>query len=667
MSDSGGRAILYSETEPMNAADPAPDDLTLLRDYSERGSERAFAQLVGRHMPQVYAAALRRVNGDRALAADVTQTVFTDFARKAPALMCIRVPGGWLHRHTGFVAGKLVAREKRHRVLEQEAAVMNTLTEPTEDPAWAATAPLLDAALDALPSADRDALVLRFFERRDFRAVGAALGVSDDTAQKRVNRALDKLRGLLTRRGSGYGTAAALPALLMTFGAPPAPAALAASVPGKALAMAAARPAGWLALLQGTSSWQRAAAGLAAVAVAAAVPVVWQERRVSALETENASLLSRIPQSVALSSFASPAAPAPASAAPDVASLITQAAEALRGGSQNVSAVNAALGFLTRISPEQMPNALARIAEVPDASARPLLYKYLLSYWAEKDPSAALAFARNEVPDEHRTMVCEGVLTAWASRNPESMLGWKSKTGTLAAPPVQDSLMATVFRTLASQDPEGAFQWLTRTESANGRAQALRGMMETVQTDEARQTMLETISHVPNEEVRLQARRAVVEHWAQQDPTAAAVWVDAAKPAWERTRLMDSLGFAWLQTDPAAAAEWWLQRAPGPDTLVKIINIWAQENPNEAGTWLSKQPSGPQSDTARMTFARQVNDLDPESALAWADTVSDAATRESTIDHIWRSWNTRDAAAAGAYLGRVQWSAERTKRLTAGP
>ena len=144
-------------------------------------------------------------------------------------------------------------------------------------------------------------------------------------------------------------------------------------------------------------------------------------------------------------------------------------------------------------------------------------------------------------------------------------------------------------------------------------------------------------------------------------------WVDAAQPAWERTRLMDSLGFAWLQTDPAAAAEWWLQRAPGPDTLVKIINIWAQENPNEAGTWLSKQPPGPQSDTARMTFARQVNDLDPESALAWADTVSDATIRESTIDHIWRNWSTRDAAAAAAWLGHVQWSTERTRRLTGGP
>ncbi len=62
----------------MNAPDPFPDDHTLLRDYAERGTERAFAELVGRHRPQVYAAALRRVNGDRALAADVTQTVFTD-------------------------------------------------------------------------------------------------------------------------------------------------------------------------------------------------------------------------------------------------------------------------------------------------------------------------------------------------------------------------------------------------------------------------------------------------------------------------------------------------------------------------------------------------------------------------------------------------------------
>lgn len=649
----------------LTASDSPPDDPALLREYAEAGSEHAFAELVRRHLPHVYASALRRVNGDRALAADVAQMVFADFARKAPTLENIAVPGGWLQRHTGFVAGKLIGKERRRRRLEQDAAEMNTLTESEGDPAWTATAPLLDAAMDALPRPDREALMLRFFEKRDFHAVGAALGVSDDTAQKRVSRALEKLRAALTRRGLKGTATAALPFLLLNFATPPAPAALAAAVPGKALALAAARPAGWLASLLGGSGWRRTTAGFAAAAIAASVPLVLQSRRLA--EARNAAATPAPPSAQTdpgptRNRRAAEPAPPPA---PDVSDLIAQAAAAFRGGAQNVSAVSAALGFLVKVGPARMPEALTQIGRISDEAARALLYKYLLSFWAESDPQAALDFARNQVPEAQRALVCEGVLTAWAARNPESMMGWNQKTSAVAAPPVQESLMATVYKSLASQNPARAFEWLQQTGSANARAQALRGMMETVTTDADRDRMLGLIGTCQDEEIRVQARRAVVEHWALHDPAAAAAWVESAEPAWERTRLMDSLGFAWLQKDPAAAAHWWLDHAPGPDTLVKIINVWAQENPNDAGAWLSQQPPGAGSDTARMTFARQVADLDPVSALRWAETVTDAPLRESTLDHIWQTWHSRDATEAAQFLETATWPADRLSRLHA--
>lgn len=656
----------------MNAAplSSEADDPALLLAYVEHGSERAFAELVRRHLPHVHAGALRRVNGDRALAADVAQTVFADFARKAPGLTHLTVPGGWLHRHAGFVAGKLIDRERRRRRREQEAAAMNTLTEPDTDPAWAATAPLLDAALDTLPRADRDAIVLRFFEHRDFHSVGTALGISDDTAQKRVSRALEKLRAVLTKRGAAATglTAAALPALLLNFAAPPAPAALAAALPGKALALAAAQPAGWLAAFQRGSAWRKAAAGFTAAAAMAAVPLALQQRKLTGILAEN-TRAAALPQPPP----AAPSAPPPSAATPsesvsdaNLPDLIAQAAAALKGGKQDVSSIAKALGLLARISGGQMQSALERVKEIPDEPARALLYKYLLSFWAESNPGMALGFAYNEVPADQRASVCEGVLTAWASQNPESLMGWRTKAGALAPPPVEESLMATVFRTLASKNPEAAVELLQRPQSANSRAQSLRGMLDIIHTEADRARFLGLIDQSQDPELRLQARRAVVEHWAQRDPAAAAAWVDAAQPAWERTRLMDSLGYAWLQSDPATAADWWIQRAPGPDTLVKIINVWAQEDPNAAGIWLSKQTPGPQSDTARMTFARQVGDLDPASALRWAETVTDPALRETTIDHIWQTWRARDATEADGFLQSANWPADRVARLDAG-
>src|SRR4029077_9359210 len=83
---------------------------------------------------------------------------------------------------------------------EQNAAAMHALDNPTE-PDWSHLAPLLDDAVNALGESDRRAILLRFYERRDLRSVGTVLGVGEDTAQKRVTRALDKLRHWLARRG----------------------------------------------------------------------------------------------------------------------------------------------------------------------------------------------------------------------------------------------------------------------------------------------------------------------------------------------------------------------------------------------------------------------------------------------------------------------------------
>jgi len=255
------------------------------------------------------------------------------------------------------------------------------------------------------------------------------------------------------------------------------------------------------------------------------------------------------------------------------------------------------------------------------------------------------------------------VLSAWAARDPEAVINWNFKLAGIAPHPARDSLLATIFKTLASRDMAKAFFYLENTRSSNERAQALRGVLETVQTPQARERILEIAGSLKDEELRTQTRRAVVENWARQDAAAAAAWVEKSEPAWERSRLMDTLGLTWMESDPPTAAAWWLAHEPGRDTVVKIINVWSQKDPDAAGTWLDAQPPGPQSDAARMTFSRQVADLDPGSALTWAATISDEAMRDSTITHIFENWRERDATAAAAFLKQSGWPAERIARL----
>lgn len=112
--------------------------------------------------------------------------------------------------------------------------MQSTLNEPADE-AWPRIAPLLDRAVETLGEADRRAILLRFYEGRNLRDVGAALGASEDAAKKRVNRAVEKLRKFFTRRGVTL-TSTALTAAIAANSVQAAPAGLAAAVSAIALA-----------------------------------------------------------------------------------------------------------------------------------------------------------------------------------------------------------------------------------------------------------------------------------------------------------------------------------------------------------------------------------------------------------------------------------------------
>lgn len=217
------------------------DDTELLRRYADEGSEEAFTELVQRHLNLVYSAALRQVHGDTHLAADACQLVFTDVARKAGALAGHRVLAGWLFTSARYAARNLVRGERRRQAREQEALNMENLNEGEAAPVldWQRVRPVLDEVINELGRTDREAVLLRFFEGRDYASVGAKLNLSPNTARMRVERALDRLRGLLERRGV-ESTSAALAAALAGQAVAAAPAGLAAAVAGAALTGASA-------------------------------------------------------------------------------------------------------------------------------------------------------------------------------------------------------------------------------------------------------------------------------------------------------------------------------------------------------------------------------------------------------------------------------------------
>ncbi len=212
------------------------DDAELLRQYVQAGSEDAFAELVQRHLPVVYSSALRQTGGDAELAKDICQTVFIDLGRKAGSLLGHELLVGWLFSATRFAVATVLRANRRRQMRERTAVAMHQdAAAPAMEGRDPKLASALDAAMEELTSEDRHAVLLRFFQGKDFKDVGTALGISEDAARMRVTRATGKLHSLLESRGVTV-SAVALGSILATEAVTAVPAGLAATISAAALA-----------------------------------------------------------------------------------------------------------------------------------------------------------------------------------------------------------------------------------------------------------------------------------------------------------------------------------------------------------------------------------------------------------------------------------------------
>lgn len=256
----------------------ALNDMALVREFAANGSEPAFAELVARHISLVHSAAWRQV-GDVHLAEEITQAVFIILARKAASLGPDTILSAWLYRTARYAAADALKLQRRRQRRDQEAYMQSTLHEPSDAHVWEQVAPLLDDAMNSLGERDRAALVLRFFENKTAVEMAAALKINEETAQKRVTRALEKLRKLFSKRGVTL-TAAVVASVVSANSVQAAPMGLAATVTATA-AKGSAVAASTLALVKGVMNWMTwlqfklaAVVGAAVVLTAATATVV---------------------------------------------------------------------------------------------------------------------------------------------------------------------------------------------------------------------------------------------------------------------------------------------------------------------------------------------------------------------------------------------------------
>jgi uncharacterized protein (TIGR03435 family) len=249
----------------------AMDDMALLREYATRNSEAAFEELVSRRAGFVYSAALRQVR-DPHLAQEITQAVFIILAQKAGRISDKTNLTGWLFKTTRYAAlAQMRAAAKRQR-REQEVFMQSELQSTPPDALWEQMSPMLDEALAQLGEKDRQAVLLRFFENKSLMEVGNNLGAGEDTARKRVSRALEKLRKFFSKRGV-VSTTTIIAGVIAANSVQAAPAALATSITAVGVAKGAAVSGSTLAVVKGALKLMAWAKAQTAIVVGTAVVV----------------------------------------------------------------------------------------------------------------------------------------------------------------------------------------------------------------------------------------------------------------------------------------------------------------------------------------------------------------------------------------------------------
>jgi len=272
------------------------NDRELLREFARDQSQDAFTALVERHLDLVYCAALRQVRSPQ-LAEEVAQSVFADLARDAARLKPDTILTGWLYAVTRRTAVNVVRGEARRQRREQIACEMNTLIAPPTD--WNQIEPLLDEAMHALDETDRTAVLLRYFENKSLREVGQAIGTSDDAAQKRVSRAIERLREFFIKQGPIVG-ASGLVVVLSANAVQAAPAALARSVVA-AVAVNTGAGASALSAWKGLFEIMANTKVVGTIVIAAlVVPLAFHRQTIAAMRAQDAALQRQADQLIAL-------------------------------------------------------------------------------------------------------------------------------------------------------------------------------------------------------------------------------------------------------------------------------------------------------------------------------------------------------------------------------
>jgi RNA polymerase sigma factor (sigma-70 family) len=650
-------------------------DEALIAAFGKSASDEAFAALVKKYLGVVLGIAVRRT-GDRGLAEEIAQNVFTILARKARRLKPGAPLAGWIHRATMIECAEAMRRECAHRT-KMSAISVHLLTHLGGREVWRDALPVLDEAIDALGGNDRAVILLRFFERKSFREIGAALGKSDDAAQKQTERALQKISNFLKRKGIVV-SAAVLASGLASRVAQAASAPLVNSIAHSAPIAAVNLTARTLILksIHAMTYAQSKAALFIAVALAVPIAVQWHENGQLRGELDRSQKQRRELAAMTNARFADAPAqvpqPSPDAELPGADSQRQDSAdidaETLSGDwmqalfmadpLQRAQQISALLGNVTGATAPHIAQAFEKAAQAglkfPDE------LRLFLRAWGKTGGAAPIEYAASHWgfhSDE-----AGAAMGGWASVAPRAARAW------LDAQPegqAKGSLILGLLDGWSTVDFQAAAGYAASLPSNSARDQYSELLLQRALRTGGLAAAQQWVDRIPNDEpardFKQRAFADVIQTMLYRDPAAAAQWISQLEgQPFVSSEAISRTAVKLAETSPTSALTWLTSLGASGASVIApgagdVLQNWAQRDVQAAGTWLRQNAQHPYYDRMAAAFARSVASADRPAAEEWARTIRDETIREEALANL---QSTQGALYTSLRLSRTSAAAE---------
>lgn len=319
--------------------------------------------------------------------------------------------------------------------------------------------------------------------------------------------------------------------------------------------------------------------------------------------------------------------------------------ESIIRGDDPVARNRAFLAYLDQLDPTEIKDAVDKFRSLGITEERFSEYSMLLTVWAKSDPTAALAYAKENT---RGGFAMNTIMSAWAANDPDAALAWAKANHDQTQG--ENPYLVGIIRGLASTDLAKATEILGQMGFSETRGEALAGLLPHI-LSQGPEAAREWIASISDEQLRNGAMARVAEQLAAVDPKGTADWL-LANPGEATQRNMDDVISKWMEKDQTAAMAYYQALPAGEarsNALRGVVNSLAMENPKAAAAYMDNHPAD-LNDRVVQQFVWHSFGEDPNLAVSYIAKISDQGERDGTYRRLIDGWLRQDEASARTWL-----------------